>query len=160
MSWPGAVKLTYKVLRSILVTLLILTVALPALLYVTLSLPPVQRRLCGIARQELTALLGVPIEIESLSIYPFSRVDISGVLIRDERSDTIMHARHLGAGISMSRLLFHGEPVITYVELVGLKARINRPMPGSPLNIQPIIDALKPKDKNKPPTRPIYISTT
>ncbi len=153
MSWPGAVKLTYKVLRSILVTLLILTVALPALLYVTLSLPPVQRRLCGIARQELTALFGVPIEIESLSISPFSRVDISGVLIRDERSDTIMHARHLGAGISMSRLLFHGEPVITYVELVGLKARINRPMPGSPLNIQPIIDALKPKDKNKPPTR-------
>ena len=147
-------KLTYKVLRSILVTLLILTVALPALLYISLSLPPVQNRIGAIARSELTKLLGTPVEIGSLSVSPFSRIDVADVLVRDQTTtDTILCVDRLGAGISMSQLLFHGDMVITYVELIGLDGHISRPTPGAPLNIQPILDALKPKDKNKPPTR-------
>jgi len=148
------VKLTYKVLRSILVTLLILTVALPALLYITLSLPPVQGRIGAIARDELTKLLSTPVEIGHLSMSPFSRIDVADVLVRDQAtSDTILCVDRLGAGISMNRLLFHGEIVITSVEMIGLYGHISRTVPGAPLNIQPIIDALKPKEKNKPPTQ-------
>jgi hypothetical protein len=42
---------------------------------------------------------------------------------------------------------------INYVELNGMNARLRRDSLGAPLNIQPIINALSPKDKSKPPTR-------
>lgn len=118
-----------------------------------MSLPPVQNRLGNIARDELTKLLGTPVEIGHVSLTPFSRVDVSDILIRDNDADTLLYVDRLGAGISMNRLLFHREMVITYVELIGLDGHIARDTTGAPLNIQPIIDALKPKDKNKPPTK-------
>jgi len=36
--------------------------------------------------------------------------------------------------------------------LTGMDACLEKASPGAPLNIQPIIDALKPKDPSKPPT--------
>ncbi len=48
----------YKIFRSILVSLLILTVGIPAILYLTLWLPPVQDSLRDIAEEQLTGLLG------------------------------------------------------------------------------------------------------
>lgn len=43
--------------------------------------------------------------------------------------------------------------VLNYAEVLGLDARIKRDSAGTPLNIQPLITALAPKDKNKPPTQ-------
>ena len=44
----------YKIIRSILVSLLILTVGIPVILYLTLWLPPVQDSLRDIAEEQLT----------------------------------------------------------------------------------------------------------
>ena len=51
----------------------------------------------------------------------------------------------------MGKLLMHGRLVFSYAEIIGLDARLWRDSASAPLNIQPIIDHLKPRDRNKPP---------
>lgn len=64
----------YKIFRSILVSLLILTVGIPVILYLTLWLPPVQDSLRDIAEEQLTGLLGTKVDIGTLRIEPFTRI--------------------------------------------------------------------------------------
>ncbi len=144
---------TYEIFRAILVALLVLAVGVPALLYVLLSIPGIQNKIRTESEHELTSLLGTEVNIGKVSIAPFNRVTIEKVVAMDADGDTALRVGRLGAGIKLKDLLLKGDIVVTYIELIGLDARINRESPDSPLNIQPIIDALKPKDKTKPPTR-------
>ncbi len=124
----------------------------PATAYIMLSLPPIQARICSVGEQELSKLLNSPVSIERIYIAPFNRLTLRNVTIRDAQQDTALYVSRLGAGIDLSDLFFNDKIVITYAELIGLDARISKETHESPLNIQPIIDALKPKEKNKPPT--------
>lgn len=145
-------KWTYKILRAFLLVVLSLAVTVPVTLYILLSLPSVQRSICHRTESELTRLMGVNVDIDRISITPFNRVTLHDVNITGSASDTILTADRIGAGINLYDLL-RSRIVVNYAELIGLDARISRPTAGAPLNIQPIIDALKPKDSNKPPTR-------
>ena len=53
--------LFYKILRTILVTLVLLALVVPSVMYAVLSLPGVQRTIAERGKEELTALLGVQI---------------------------------------------------------------------------------------------------
>lgn len=143
----------YKVIRFIIVTLLTLSVAVPALLYAVLSIPQVQEKAKGIAEKELTTLLGTRVSIGDLTITPFNRITLRKVAIEDCNGDTALKVRRLGAGLSVGKLLWGGRLVFNYAEIIGLDATVSRDSTGGPLNVQCIIDALKPKDKNKPPTQ-------
>lgn len=143
----------YKILRSIIVTLIVLALVVPAALYVALSLPPVQRWLCHKAEVELTSLLTVDVDIEYVQISPFNRVTLHGVGIDGSDGKKAIGVQRLGAGLNLWNYLFHDRIVMDYAEIIGMQADIHRDSIGSPLNIQPIIDALKPKDKSKPPTK-------
>lgn len=145
-------KRLYKILRTVFVVAFILALAVPACLYVALSMPSVQRGICRVAEHELSNLLAVDVDIDYVSITPFNRVTLHGVTVGGNSGDTIMTVNRLGAGVSLGNLLFRHRMVFTYAEVIGLDARIYRDSIGSPLNIQPIIDALSPKDKTKPPT--------
>ncbi len=147
MSW------VYKVLRTLLVTALVLGVALPCLLFVALSLPPVKEYMRRRAETELTGLLGTPVGISALDVVPFNQVRLSNVSVEDPMSPgkSTLTVRELGGGIDLWRLM-KGDLVFTYAEIVELNASLWRENPASPVNIQPIIDKLSPKDKNKPPT--------
>lgn len=147
LKWP------YKVLRSCLMIVVVLAFLLPASLYVALSLPAVQRIIAEKAEKELTSLLTVDVSIDDLSIVPFNRLALKGVTVKDKEGEPAVRINRLAAGISLPDYLFRGNIVITYVELSGMEARVYRTDPDSPVNIQPIIDALKPKDKTKPPTQ-------
>ncbi len=146
-------KRSYVIIRAILVALLALIVGVPTLLYLLLSIPSIQNKIRTESEIELTKLLGTDVAIGDVSIAPFNRVKIEDVVALDASGDTALYVGRLGAGIKMRDLIFDGNIIISYVELIGMDARINRSTPDSPLNIQPIIDALKPKDKTKPPTR-------
>lgn len=146
------VRWCYKILRSVLVTALLLAAVVPTVLFVGLSLPPVQNHLRDVAENELTTLLGTPVRIGRVMISPFSSVTLGDVSVTDSVGNEMLTVKRLGAGIDAIRLLT-GDIRVTYAELFGLDARLNRPSAGAPLNIQPVIDRLKPKDKNKPPTR-------
>lgn len=146
-------KWVYKILRTLLVTTLILGVAVPCVLFVALSLPPVKEYMRKRAQTELTTLLGSEVSIGYLDVVPFNQVRLSNVSVADPMASgkKALTVKDLGAGVDIWRLL-KGELVFTYAEVVELDGKLWRQSPGSPLNIQPIIDKLSPKDKNKPPT--------
>lgn len=146
------VKWPYKILRTCLIVAVVLLFLIPSSLYVALSLPSVQRSIADRAEKELTKLLTVDVKIGGLSIVPFNRLTLQGVAVADSTGAPAVEVNRLSAGISLLDYLRRGDIVITYVELTGLDARLSKATSDSPLNIQPIIEALKPKDKTKPPT--------
>ncbi len=146
-------KWVYKTIRTMIVTLLVLVFAVPAALYVALSLPSVQNAIRTAAERELSDLLTTDVSIEHISITPFNRIMLYGVSVDDGFGATALSVRKLGAGINFFSFLFKDRVELTYAELIGLKADIYRDTPESPLNIQSVIDALSSKDKNKPPSR-------
>ena len=146
-------KWSYKILRSLAVSLIVLIFVVPAAIYVALSLPGVQNKIRQRAEKELSEVLTVPVSIGKVMINPFNRVTLERVAVGDARGDTALFVRRLGAGMSLWDYFYRDRIVLDYAEIIGLDARINRDSLGAPLNIQPIIEALAPKDKNKPPTR-------
>ena len=143
----------YHILRFLAVTIIILAVLLPAILYVGLSLDAVQSRISGVAEKELSTLLGSKVTIGKVNIAPFNRVALRDVAVQPAPGDTALQISRLGAGIDLWDLLFRDHITVNYVELIGMDARVWRDSTDSPLNIQPIIDALKPKEPGKPPTK-------
>lgn len=146
-------KTLYKVLRSLLFTLLALLFILPAALYVALSLPSTQRWLTGRTEQELSKLLNTKVDIDFIEFSPFNRVTLHRVTVMDDRQTPALTVDRLGAGLSLWALVAHEKVVVNYAELIGMNLKVYRDSVGAPLNIQPIIDALSPKDKTKPPTK-------
>lgn len=143
----------YKVVRSVLFTAILTIIALYVILFVVLNIPPVQDRIREIAQKELSAFLKSDISIGKLSIYPFNEVIVSDVSLMTPAGEKCADIEKLGAGISLMDLIRHGKIVFTYAELLGLNAQIWQQEEGGPLNIDFIIEAVKPKDKNKPPTK-------
>lgn len=143
----------YKILRSVIVTLIIVAFTVPAMLYVALSLPSVQKWLCHKAETELSSLLTVNVDIDYVQISPFNRVSLHGVTVADSLGQPMLRLQRLGAGINFWSYLFRDCVVVDYAEIIGMNADIHRDSIGSPLNIQPVITALQPKDKTKPPTK-------
>ena len=129
----------------------ITVVAVFVLLYVSLTVPAVQDRIRAEAETALSELLGGRVGIGSLTVYPFNEVVLGDVVLSDPQGRRCLDAATVGAGISLWSLLTDGRVEITYVELLDFKASIWQDSPESPLNIDFIIRALSPKDKNKPP---------
>ncbi len=146
----------YKIFRSILVSLLILTVGIPAILYLTLWLPPVQDSLRDIAEEQLTGLLGTKVDIGTLRIEPFTRISISDISVADPEHPDLPPAltvQNISGGFSITSLFAYGRIVITDVELIGPSARITRAAPGTPLNIAPILKRLRSDSPDSRPKR-------
>lgn len=153
-------KLAYKIFRLLIVTALVLAVFLPVCIYVTVSLPPVQERFKSIAAHELSRLLDTDVEIGRLSIMPFNNASLDDVVIKDHDGDTALYAKKIAAGIDLYSLIARRKVCVSYAVMRGIDIRLRRDSINSPLNIQPIIDALQPKDKNKPPERFEFTANT
>ncbi len=149
----SALRTTYKVLRSFLFTVIVIAVTVYVGLYIVLSVPSVQRAVKGRVEKETSAFLGSKVEIGSLKIFPFNEVRLSEVEIFTPKGDRCISVGTLGAGIHLWRLIYDKKIEITYAEVVGLDGRVWKESPKSPLNIDFIIQALAPKDKNKPPKK-------
>lgn len=143
-------KRAYHIIRFVILTLLGICILLPAGLYVALSLPFIQNRITVATEKELTKFLAVDVKINRVEVSPFNRLTFHDVTLTDSLGNPIAEANRLGAGISI-RHLFKKKLTFTYAEIIGLDAHLRRETPSSPLNIQPIIDALQPKDKSTPP---------
>ncbi len=146
---------TYNVLRSVVVTALATVIALFALAYLLLLLPPVQDKLRHEGEKALSEYLNTSVSVESVSIKPFNQVEAGHVLIHDQQGDSLLTVTKLGAGISLKELIANGHVIITHAEVIGLNAHVTRPDKDSPTNVQFIIDALKPKDDK--PSKPFNV---
>jgi len=141
---------TYNVARSVVVTALVTIVALFALAYLLLLLPPVQNHLRTQGEKALSEYLNTDVHIGRVSIAPFNELTLNDVTIPDQQGDSLIAIDKLGAGISLKDLLADQRIVVTYAEVIGLKGHVTRPDKDSPTNLQFIIDAFKPKG-DKPP---------
>ncbi|MDO4336084.1 MAG: translocation/assembly module TamB domain-containing protein [Bacteroidales bacterium] len=143
----------YKAVRSVILVAIMLVAVIYVALYVLLSLPSVQNRVRTVACEELSDLLGGTLDIDRLSVSPFSEVLLDDVSLQSPQGDTVAFIDKVAAGIDLGYLIFDRRIVLNYAEIIGLDARISQPEKEAPLNIQFLIDALSPKDKTKPPTR-------
>lgn len=139
-------KTLYRILRSILIILLVLPLAVPALLYIILSIPGVQESLGHRAERELTRLLGSEVTIGSVDFQPFNRLVLTDVSIADTTGQTALSIGHLGAGLNVGESLWNRRPIIGYAELIDLNLHLWRDSVGSPLNVAPIIERFKKKE--------------
>jgi len=137
----------YKILRAVIVIFIAMAVVVPAVLYVGLSLPAVQQRLAVVACDELSGMLGADVGLGALTVSPFNRAMLRDVTVTlDDGRDTVMTVERLGAGINLYELFVHRQIVVNYVEVIGLDLRAHRDSTGAPLNLQPVIDRLLPRD--------------
>lgn len=143
----------YKILRALLIALFVFVLGTPMAIYVIVSLPSVQQRLCKVGEIELSKLLATEVNIGSIGITPFNRVSISDVTILDDFKKEALNIEQLDAGIDLYELFENERIVITHAAIIGLNAKLYKNNATAPLNIQNIIEQLKPKDKNKPPTK-------
>lgn len=143
----------YKVVRGILFTAIILMVVLFVAVYTALSIPPVQDYIRDRIEAELSGFLGSRVMIRNLTIHPLNEVIVEDAHFFDLKNKKCLEVNRLGAGINLWRLLMSGEIEITYVELLDFKANVYQEKKDGPLNIDFIIKAFEPKDKNKPPAR-------
>lgn len=145
----------YNILKGIVVTALVLAVILPLVLFVALEVESVQAPVRNMAQTELSRLLGVKVDIGQVSIAPFNKITVRDICLTGDsaHNDTIAKIRKLGAGLNLYRYLYTGEIQFGYVELIGADITVRQPLPDAPLNISPIIEALKPKDENKEPAK-------
>lgn len=143
----------YRVIRAVLFSLIATAAVLYVSLYVLLSVPSFQRIVADRAEKELSPLLGGELRIQKLTVRPFSEVVLHGVSLAGPDGNVCAKIETLGAGIRIWRLVLTGRIEISYAEIIGLDGKITQAQQGGPLNVQFLIDALKPKDTNKPPTR-------
>lgn len=130
-------------------TLIILAAGLPATLFICLSIPGIQNAIKNKAQTELSKLLDSEVTIKDLAISPFNRITLRGVNITDINHQPAIKVDRLGAGISLVDLIFFGDLVVNYVEIIGLDGSLYKENPESQLNIENIVEALKPKDEKK-----------
>lgn len=133
---------------------MVLTLAsLYVLLYAALSLPAVQNWARDIACGELNKLTGGTFSIERVRIYPFNKLQLEGVNLLDDKGEYVASIKEVGAGIAIIRLITEQKVIITFGQITGLDGQIVQKEKDGPLNIQFLIDAFAPKDKNKPPKK-------
>lgn len=142
-------KTFYRILRFVLVCLLVLPFAVPAILYIVLSFSSVQNTIGERVEKELTGLLGTEVTIGNLSVSPFNRVLLSDVSILDENGEIALSVGQLGAGISIGESIWNRRIIITYGELIDVHLNIYRDSINAPLNIDPIINRYKSKEQKK-----------
>ncbi|MDE6315814.1 MAG: hypothetical protein K2L71_05040, partial [Muribaculaceae bacterium] len=133
----------YKIIRFIVVSLLILTVGIPAILYLVLWISPVRVMIRDLAESELSHLLGVQVGIRSVEIEPFTRLNIDGISVCDSAGRMVAEVQRISGGISPARLIAMRRLVVDDVEIIGPTLRLWRDSSQAPLNIAPIIARLK-----------------
>lgn len=131
-------------------TLIMLIVAVYLCLYVVLSVPSVQRKLKERVCEEASELLGGKIEVDNLAIRPFSEVILSGVTLDSPDGERCASIDKVAAGIDLWKFISDRKIVLNYAEIIGLDVKVNQKTEHGRLNIQFLIDALSPKDKDKP----------
>lgn len=135
-----------------------MAVAIPAGVYVLLSLAPVSDTIGREAEAQLSALLGADVSVGRISIHPFRRMSIRDISATLD-GDTIASIATVSAGIEVFPLLTQGKIVIDYALIDGLNLKVSRPAPGEPLNIEPVIARLKGKDNGEKKKINLEIST-
>lgn len=145
-------KSIYKLLRSVVMTFVVSVALLYVAIYILISIPSVQNRIKTEVEKQCSSLLGGKLAIGHLTFFPFNEIVLSGVSLSDPKGEDCVNIGKISAGLDLWLLLSSRKIVISYALISGMDVKVIQKEKDSPLNIQFLIDALAPKDKNKPQT--------
>lgn len=131
-------------------SLIVLGIVVYVGLYVVLSIPSMQNKIKEKVCNEASLFLGGRLDIESLVIRPFSEVILMGASLSSTEGEECARIGKVAAGIDLWALFAERKIILNYAEILGMDISVIQKEEGAPLNIQFLIDALSPKDKNKP----------
>ncbi len=109
-----------------------------ALAFLTVRTEYVQNRLVRKAARQLTARLGAEVKVDRIGISFFNRLHLEGLLVRDLRKDTLLHAGELSIRLT-DWFFLHDETDIRYIGLNDVQLNTSRR--DSVWNYQFIVDA-------------------
>lgn len=115
------------------------------LVYGLLNMSSVQEYIKDKLVDELRSKLSTDLNIGSLYIQPFNTIQLNDIYLNDREGDTILIAEKIYAGFDLLPLL-NNSLVITDARLADFEIYLSKDDPNTPLNIQFIIDAFKPKE--------------
>lgn len=139
-------KNVYRTLRALAIAVLSLVVAVPVALYVLLSTPWAQQRLCAMAESELSALLGSELSVAAVEVHPFNRVDVRGVSLADDAGRECLRVERLSARFELYHFLRTGRIVFDYALVDRPVLRLSRATKDAPLNVAGVLARLKGND--------------
>ena len=105
--------------------MLLILIALLFSVILTLRIPAVQTWLVGKATEKLSKNLGTEVSVKHVGISFFNKARIEGVLIRDEKKDTLIYAGALKVNLT-DFFFLHNKTEIKYLELDDALIRIQR----------------------------------
>jgi len=143
----------YKIVRALVVAILIFLVGVPVGLYVVMSTPWAQDKMRSIAAEQLAKLLGTDVHIGGVSLKPFDSVVLTDIAVDDDFDKKALTIEKLTARFELKYFFHTGNLAFDYVTIDRLNVSLYKASADKPLNIAGIIEHLKPKDKNKPPTK-------
>ena len=132
--------------RNVFFSLLALLL-LPVLLSLALLVPPVQQWVVQKATVMIGAYLNTEIQIESIYLQPIKTLHINGLLIKDQRQDTLLFAESLRLNLSAIEEK-NKKVMIKKVEIKDTYFNLYKSAEGEKLNLQFILDAFSSADSS------------
>ncbi|MDD2475419.1 MAG: hypothetical protein PHI32_05865 [Dysgonamonadaceae bacterium] len=143
-----------KILR-IFAIIVVLIVLINILLFITLSIPAVQRKATDFALSKIKPIVNTEVRIGKINLKLLNSVQLGEVYIEDQKQDTLLYARKIDVqfnpfGLLKNKLQFYS------ASLEDFTANVYRETPDTTFNFQFIIDAFasddpKPKDPDSTP---------
>ena len=148
-------KLAKKIVR-IFAIIIVCVIVLNIILFLTFSIPSVQKFAADFAIGKLKPKVKTEMSIDRIRIRLFNTVEIGGLYVEDQKKDTLLFADKLSARVNVWNLL-DNQLSIESVRLDNFTAKVYRETPDSTFNFQFIIDAFAPTDtvKKKPEKAPL-----
>ena len=129
-----------KVLR-IFAIIVISIILLNILLFLTFSIPQVQKKAAEIALNKFGNIIGTNTQLEGLRIRMLNSVELKGLYVEDQQEDTLLYTKSLSVRIRALDLL-RDKITAHRVVLEDFNANIHRETPEEPFNFQFILDSL------------------
>lgn len=143
-----------KVLR-ILAIVVVSIVLINIILFLTLSIPAVQRKATDFALSKIKPIVKTEVTIGSIHLQLLNRVRLGEVYVEDQKQDTLLYAGNIDVkfnpfGLLKNKLQFYSTTIEDFT------ANVYRESPDTTFNFQFIIDAFasdkpKPKEPNPNP---------
>lgn len=136
------VKKIARIFAIVIVSIILINI----ILYITLSIPAIQKKAADIAVEKLKPLIGSELSLDGIRIRLFNTVELKGLYVEDQQQDTLFYVEKIAVRIHALELLKNNISV-KKAGLENFVANVHRTSPDDPFNFQFIIDAFaKEKD--------------
>ncbi|MFA6885791.1 MAG: translocation/assembly module TamB domain-containing protein [Fermentimonas sp.] len=129
-----------KKFARILAIIVISIILVNILLYITFSIPPIQKWAADYALEKLEPVLGTNTNLDGIRIRLFNTVELNGLYVEDQQQDTLFYAGKINARIRALDLL-RSRVTVQKAGVENFKAILYRETSEAPFNFQFIIDA-------------------